>query len=242
MSEKLTRPWGKIIFNDGESLEKPTKDIYDKKKEIDIICPNCEAELKISCRRQTYYFSSKDLKSHSKECNEKMKIFDNNKKYLIDQKYDVKDIDSLINTIYYFFQKKNSNSIYEVKENKEIQKKNRYYEIKKLSNLENDINLGNIDIDEYYKFIIKARDLQTKENYIYINGFEDISIPIGDNYNINKNDIDIFRKKNFDIKDKYIFCFGKIFKNKNNKWQIYAKGKNLDYIFIEKKNIKYLFR
>lgn len=187
MPEKLTRPWGKIIFNYGERLEKTTKDIYDKKKEIDIICPNCEAELNISCRRQTYYFSSKDLKSHSKECNEKMKIFDNNKKYLIDQKYDVKDIDSLINTIYYFFKKRIV------------------------------ILLGNIDVDEYYKFIIKARDLQTKENYIYINGFEDISIPIGDNYNINKNDIDIFRKKNFDIKDKYIFCFGKIINNKNNK-------------------------
>ncbi|WP_317311597.1 hypothetical protein [Clostridium thermobutyricum] len=76
MAEKLTRSWGKIIFNDGESLEKPTKDIYDKRKEIDIICPNCKAELKISHRRQTYYFSSKDLKAHSKECNEQMEIFE----------------------------------------------------------------------------------------------------------------------------------------------------------------------
>lgn len=45
MPERLMRPWGKIIFNDSERLEKPTKNIYDKRKEIDIRCPNCEAEL-----------------------------------------------------------------------------------------------------------------------------------------------------------------------------------------------------
>ncbi|WP_317311596.1 hypothetical protein [Clostridium thermobutyricum] len=90
------------------------------------------------------------------------------------------------------------------------------------------------------KNIISKR---TSENaYLYINGVEDISIPIGIRYHIKENDIKKLDEKSNNNKKGYAFCFGKIIKGSMGKIQIEAKDTKLEYIFINKNNIKALFR
>lgn len=245
MKNKLKRPFAKIILENDEKKVVPSKEIYDSKDKIEIKCIYCDARLRINKKAQTYYFSANDLNEHSEECKGVNDILEINEDYLnIKTDDEIDSLNGLVNSINYFFRKKKSEKKSEKRTDNSIVKqgnKEKYYEIKSLNQLKEDIKNEGIDLNKNYKFIMKIKNIKLNNGYFYINGVEDISIAIGDQYGINQGNIENLRKYSSEYGTKnYVFCLGKIIKIKD-KLQIKAKDTKLEYIFIDKNNIRKLF-